>query len=149
MSRDEFSLPTVTGAEETPGLGGLALPQQAAEGISLRTQVIEPINDVLFDLDPGGEGARSPLRRRAPPDNPERAFLEHLIAIAKHGPRRPLAGGAGTAPAGLPVDRGTRDRGTTKRVMSVLLTGGFFAPRSRNERAREGSLYEETTKRRK
>ncbi|PTT59376.1 hypothetical protein [Arthrobacter sp. HMWF013] len=64
MSRDEFSLPTITGAEENPGLGGPALPQQAAEGISLRSCVMEPIKNVLFDPDPKGEWRMSVLRSR-------------------------------------------------------------------------------------
>ena len=52
MSRDESSLPAVTGAEESPGPGGPALPPQAANDTSLRAQVMELIDDVLSDPDP-------------------------------------------------------------------------------------------------
>ena len=140
MSRDEFSLPTVSGAEETPGLGGPALPQQAAEGISLRSRVMEPINDVLFDPAPEAEWARPQLRKQlaAPPDNPERAFLEHLIGIGKHGPgRRPFPGDAGSTPAGRPVDHGTQDRGMTKRVMSVVRSRLLLTAFSRSKNSRK------------
>ncbi|MDQ0925675.1 hypothetical protein QF038_004183 [Pseudarthrobacter sp. W1I19] len=88
MSRDEFSLPAVTGAEDTPGLGGPDSPPQAAEGTSLRSQVMELINDVLSDPEPDSEWARSQLRTllASHPDNPERALLEHLIGRGSTAP---------------------------------------------------------------
>ncbi|SEP85432.1 EAL domain-containing protein [Arthrobacter sp. OV608] len=123
MSRDEFALPAFTGAEEMPGLGGPDSTPQAAENISLRSQVMELIDDVLSDPDPAGEWARVQLRKllASYPDNPERAFLEHLIGTRKHGTgQQSLPGGAGRAPAGRLVIHGTQDPGMTKRIESVL-----------------------------
>lgn len=48
-------------------------------------QVMELTKDVLNDPDPAGEWARSQLRKQlaSHPDDPERAFLEHLIGTRK------------------------------------------------------------------
>ena len=123
MSRDEFSLPAVTGAEDTPGLGGPAFPPQAVGGSSLRSQVMELINDVLSDPAPETEWARRQLRTllASYPDNPERAFLEHLMGTRKQGAGQRLpVGGAGSASAERPVEQGAQDSGMTKRIKSVL-----------------------------
>lgn len=123
MSRDEALRPAVTGAEETPGLGGPALPPEEAEGTSLRAQVTELINDVLSDPDPDGEWVRSQLRKHlaANPDDPERAFLEHLVETRKQATRpHALPGsGEGSVPA-LPDEPAAHDAGRTKRIESVL-----------------------------
>lgn len=123
MSRDEFTLLSVTGAGETAGPGGPALPQQAAKDGSLRDQVMELINDVLTDPDPKAEWARVQLRKHlaSHPDNPERAFLEHLAGTRKQGARQqPRPEGVDGTTAGPLDERSAPDTGLTKRIESVL-----------------------------
>lgn len=123
MSRDESSLPAVTGTGEKAGPGGPALLPQAAVGTSLRDQVVELINDVLTDSDPEGEWAREQLRKHlaSHPDNPERALLEHLLGTRKRGADQgPSAGGEGRGPAGLSEAGSANDAGLAKRIESVV-----------------------------
>lgn len=126
MSRDESSFPSGTGAGDVPGPGGPKLPLQAAEGITLRAQVLELINDVLGDTEPGGEPGRLHLRDQlaAHPNDPAKAFLEHLIWTRKPDRQVPLpASGvphAGGSPAAFQKEQGARSAGMTKRVKSVL-----------------------------
>lgn len=83
MSTDESSLPAASGAEPSPAPGGDDSPPQDVDGLTLRGQVLELINDVLTDPDPEGEWARAQLRNllAANPDEPERALLQHLITV--------------------------------------------------------------------
>jgi EAL domain-containing protein (putative c-di-GMP-specific phosphodiesterase class I) len=127
MSRDESSLPAVTGADEVPVPGGPASPPNAAGGATLRGQVMELINDVLTNPDPDAQWARSQLRKQLAlhPDEPERALLEHLVATRKPAsPQRSLPHPGGSAipgspeaPFHQPVAQGARTR---KRIESVL-----------------------------
>lgn len=82
MSRDE-SLPAATGAEPSPEPEGQDSPRQIVGGSTLRSQVLELINDVLTDTASDGQWARIQLRRllAANPDEPERALLQHLITV--------------------------------------------------------------------
>lgn len=123
MSRDESSLPAVTGVDESPGPGGPALPPQAAKSTSLRAQVMELIDDVLSDPDLDGEWARSQLRKHlaADPDNPVRAFLEHLIGTRKQAAgQHPLPGRALGVPVGLLDENDALNAVMTKKIKSVL-----------------------------
>lgn len=81
MSRDEFAVPQDAEAEQT-GAGAPDTSAGDAEEMTLRQQVVEIIDAVLADTDPGGEWARTQLRDRiqAHPNDPEGALLEHLIA---------------------------------------------------------------------
>ncbi|MGN7150708.1 EAL domain-containing protein [Arthrobacter sp. SAFR-179] len=83
---------------------------------------MELINDVLSDPAPETEWARSQLRTllASYPDNPERAFLEHLIGTRKQAGQRLPVNGEGSTPAGRPVAQGAQDSGATKRIKSVL-----------------------------
>lgn len=85
MSRDEFSVPQDAGAEQTPGGAG-APETSAGDEMTLRQQVVEIIDAVLAETDPGGEWARTQLRDliKAHPDDPEGALLEHLMATRNH-----------------------------------------------------------------
>lgn len=117
MSRDESALSAVTGAEETRGSGEPVLPHcPVAGGTSLRAQVVELIDDVLSDADPGGQWARAMLREQLAlhPDDPERAFLEHLIGTRKRG----AAPHVGAEPAAVSVPGGRSDM--ADRIKSVL-----------------------------
>lgn len=127
MSRDEPSFPAGIGAEDIPGPGGPAVPPSTAEDTTLRGQVLELINDVLSDPDPGGTWARQQLQDRlaAHPDNPERAFLEHLIGTRKpdagqHTLPAPSGPDSRATPGGLPDAPRSRGAGMTKRIKSVL-----------------------------
>ncbi|MBT2521161.1 EAL domain-containing protein [Arthrobacter sp. ISL-28] len=82
MSWDEFSVPPDAGAEQAPGAGAPDTSAGDADEMTLRQQVVEIIDAVLADTDPGGEWARTQLRDliEAHPDDPEGALLEHLIA---------------------------------------------------------------------
>jgi EAL domain-containing protein (putative c-di-GMP-specific phosphodiesterase class I) len=97
------------------------LPPEAAEGTSLRAQVTELIHDVFSDPEPDGEWARSLLRKHlaANPDNPERAFLEHLAETRKQG-SRPHSLSGDSHSAGLPGGRAAHNARRTKRIESVL-----------------------------
>lgn len=83
MSRDEPFPPAVAGADQEPEPGGPDSPPQVVDGMTLRRQVLELINDVLTDTAPEGEWARTQLRdlQAANPDEPERALLQHLMAV--------------------------------------------------------------------
>lgn len=83
MSRDESSLPPASGAEPSQGPGGPDSPPHDVEGTTLRGQVLELINDILTDTAAEGERARAQLRDllAANPDEPERALLQHLMAV--------------------------------------------------------------------
>lgn len=123
MSRDEFPLPAVTGAGEMSGPGGPVLPPRSVEGVSLRSQVMELIDDVLSDPDPAGEWARSQLRKLVAsyPEDPARAFLEHLIGTRKRSAEQPaLSQPPESASAVRPAVDGPQNPEVTKRIESVL-----------------------------
>lgn len=128
MCRDEFSLPAA-GAEQVPDPGGSAMqPPQDVDGLTLRRQVTELIEDVLNDPDPDRGWARDQLRKllAAYPENPERALLEHLIATRNqtdfveensvHWDKGGVPSASGPAgPRLVPSERRTK-----KRIQAVL-----------------------------
>lgn len=128
MSRGEFSVSPDAGAEQT-GAGALDTPARDAHDRALRQQVVEIIDVVLADTDPGGEWARTQLRDliQAHPDDPEGALLEHLIATRNRPTSPPdsvLPAGAGAPrlestvkprPVSVPFSPGVR-----KRIKAVL-----------------------------
>lgn len=130
MSKDESSLPAVTGAEQSSEPGGTDSPPQDVDGMTLRRQVLELINDVLTDTAPEGEWARTQLRDllAANPDEPERALLQHLITVTTADHTDPPAesptphqrlepGQHGSVPRVVP---GPLDRRGRKRIRAVL-----------------------------
>ncbi|MFP5368550.1 MAG: EAL domain-containing protein [Actinomycetes bacterium] len=101
--------------------------------MTLRGQVLELINDILTDPAPEGEWARRQLRDllAAHPDEPERALLQHLMAVTAAGPavspadpttpdERENIGQGSFVPPGprnVPASLGRRGR---KRIRAVL-----------------------------
>ena len=103
-------------------------PPQDVDGLTLRRQVTELIEDVLNDPDPDRGWARDQLRKllAAYPENPERALLEHLIATRNqtdfveensvHWDKGGVPSASGPAgPRLVPSERRTK-----KRIQAVL-----------------------------
>ena len=126
MSWDESSLPAVTGAEEIPVPGGPASPPHGAGSGTLRGQVMELINDVLNDPDPDGHWVRLQLRKQLAlhPDEPDRAFLEHLLVTRESAnPQHSIPAPGGSALPGsfeTPFHRPPVGAGSRKEIESVL-----------------------------
>ncbi|WP_185982272.1 EAL domain-containing protein [Arthrobacter sp. KBS0703] len=105
-------------------------PPQDVDGLTLRRQVMELIEDVLNDPDPDRDWARAQLRDflAAYPGNPERALLEHLVATRNQTDfaeenTAPSEKGAGRETS-VSVPAGPRpvpfERRTKKRIQAVL-----------------------------
>lgn len=133
MSKDESSPPAGTGAEQSPEPGGTDSPPQDVDGMTLRRQVLELINDVLTDTAPEGEWARTQLRDllAANPDEPERALLQHLITVTTADHTEPPAesptphqrlepGQHPSVPEKRRAVPGPLDRRGRKRIRAVL-----------------------------
>ncbi|CAH0222189.1 Phytochrome-like protein cph2 [Arthrobacter sp. Bi83] len=134
MSRDE-SFPAVTGAEQSPEPGGTDSPPQDVDRTTLRGQVLDLINDVLTDTVPEGAWARTQLREllAANADEPERALLQHLIAVTTTDltdsqadgdtPHEQVDGGQDPSVPEKPrLVPGPLDRWGRKRITAVLGT---------------------------
>jgi hypothetical protein len=93
MSKDELFLTATTEASQNPEPGFPGSLPHDVDGMTLRSQVLELINDVLTDTAPEGERARRQLRDllAANPDEPEWALLQHLVTVTTMNPANSTA----------------------------------------------------------